>query len=260
MLATCHDRVERMLNLQVKLQQHLLDKGCDEPARQAARDVMRYFDIAAPLHHQDEELHVFPPLLAGPDATLRALVQRLMQDHRQMEHAWAEARRTLTLLALYGYRVDALIANRVFPASDDPFLAGWATTQAHWLDVVRTDAGSLPVLEIPYSATEPVGLAALVAVGQALHAHGEPAAPDGDLLSVSRTADGFALSLALPLARLQDVELSRSGDELVVTVAGRRRVLALPSALRRCRVVGALLTGGRLVVRFEPDPELWMRQ
>ena len=99
MLATCHERVRRMLALQAKLQQHLLEKGCDEPARQAARDVMRYFDIAAPLHHQDEELHVFPPLLAGPDAALRALVQRLQQDHRQMEIAWIEARRTLQAVA-----------------------------------------------------------------------------------------------------------------------------------------------------------------
>lgn len=99
MLATCHERVERMLALTAKLQQHLLDEGCDEPARQAARDVMRYFDIAAPLHHQDEELHVFPPLLAGPNAALRALVQRLQQDHRQMEVAWTEARRTLQAVA-----------------------------------------------------------------------------------------------------------------------------------------------------------------
>ena len=99
MLATCHERVEGMLTLIAKLQQHLLDKGCDEPARQAARDVMRYFDIAAPLHHQDEELHVFAPLLAGPDAALRALVQRLQQDHRQMEAAWTEARRTLQAVA-----------------------------------------------------------------------------------------------------------------------------------------------------------------
>ena len=99
MLATCHDRVKRMLRLQARLQQHLQDKDCDEPARQAARDVMRYFDLAAPLHHQDEELHVFPSLLAGPDAALRALVQRLMQDHRQMEIAWLEARRTLMAIA-----------------------------------------------------------------------------------------------------------------------------------------------------------------
>ena len=99
MLATCHDRVERMLALQKKLQQHLLAKGCDEPARQAARDVMRYFDLAAPVHHQDEELHVFPPLLAGPDAALRELVRRLMQDHRQMETAWVQARRALMAIA-----------------------------------------------------------------------------------------------------------------------------------------------------------------
>ncbi|MEO5606294.1 MAG: hemerythrin domain-containing protein [Polaromonas sp.] len=99
MLATCHDRVERMLALQARLCQHLLAKGCDDQARQAARDVMRYFDIAAPLHHQDEELHVFPPLLAGLDATLRERVQRLMQDHRQMETAWANARRTLAAVA-----------------------------------------------------------------------------------------------------------------------------------------------------------------
>ncbi|WP_366806983.1 hemerythrin domain-containing protein, partial [Polaromonas sp.] len=99
MLAACHDRVERMLALQAKLQQYLLDKGCDEPARQAARDVMRYFDLAAPLHHQDEELHVFPTLLAGSNASLRALVERLVQDHRQMEVDWAEARRALQAVA-----------------------------------------------------------------------------------------------------------------------------------------------------------------
>lgn len=99
MLAACHERVERMLALQARLRQHLLDTGCDESARQAARDVMRYFDMAAPLHHQDEELHVFPPLLAGADAALRELAQRLTQAHRQMEVAWTEARRTLLAVA-----------------------------------------------------------------------------------------------------------------------------------------------------------------
>ncbi len=99
MLAACHERVARMLALQTKLQQHLLDKGCDEPARQAARDVMRYFDLAAPLHHQDEELHVFPPLLAGADAALRMLAERLINDHRQMEAAWIAARSVLQAIA-----------------------------------------------------------------------------------------------------------------------------------------------------------------
>ena len=174
----------------------------------------------------------------------------------------AEARRTLTSLALYGYRVDALLANRVFPTSEEPFLAGWAVAQAEQLALVRADAGDLPVHELPYQSVEPIGLLALTALGRALYDGADPAQESVGalpLLAVARTTDGFELSLSLPLARLSDVTLTRSGDELAVTVAGHRRLLSLPSALRRCTVTGAVLREGRLLVRFEPDPALWVR-
>lgn len=95
MLVACHERVQRSLDLMARLQQYLVDKNVDDSARSAARDVMRYFDLAAPLHHQDEELHVFPPLLAGPDTAVHAVVRKLMQDHRQMEQVWGQARSVL---------------------------------------------------------------------------------------------------------------------------------------------------------------------
>lgn len=60
MLEACHERVQRTLGLLGRLREHVRKQGVDNDARQAARDVLRYFDIAAPLHHQDEELHVFP--------------------------------------------------------------------------------------------------------------------------------------------------------------------------------------------------------
>jgi arsenite/tail-anchored protein-transporting ATPase len=175
----------------------------------------------------------------------------------------AEARRTLTSLALYGYRVDGLVANRVIPDpgdDGDPWRAGWAAAQAEQLDAVRRDAPGLPLRLSPYLPAEPVGLPALVAMGEALYGDADPldtAPADDELLTVERTTDGFALCLTLPLARPGDVALARAGDELVVTVGGHRRVLALPSALRRCAVVGAGLTDGRLRIRFEPDPALW---
>lgn len=106
MLEACHERVERMLGLIQRLQQHLRDTGCDESARQAAKDVMRYFDQAAPRHHEDEERHVFPPLMAGPDAAVKALVLRLIQDHRQMEVAWVDARAVLQAVTEHGTRPD----------------------------------------------------------------------------------------------------------------------------------------------------------
>lgn len=99
MLTTCHERVQRMLRLLARLREHLASHGHDEQAAQAARDVMRYFDLAAPLHHQDEELHVFPVLLAQGDAAVQSVVRRLQQDHRVMEQAWPRARALLQTVA-----------------------------------------------------------------------------------------------------------------------------------------------------------------
>ena len=54
-------------------------------------DIGRYFEKAAPHHHRDEELHVFPPLLqAGNSDTVEA-VRRLQADHVQMESLWGRA-------------------------------------------------------------------------------------------------------------------------------------------------------------------------
>jgi hemerythrin-like domain-containing protein len=98
MLAACHERVQRMLDLLARLREHLRTHGADVQAQQAARDVMRYFDQAAPQHHQDEELHVFPPLLAQGDPRTVAVVTRLQQDHLEMEARWGAARQVLALV------------------------------------------------------------------------------------------------------------------------------------------------------------------
>ena len=99
MLEACHERVQRMLTLLERIRAHVRENGADVQAQQAARDVMRYFDIAAPHHHQDEELHVFPPLLAQGDARVVDVVKRLQADHVRMEQRWAAARAVLARVA-----------------------------------------------------------------------------------------------------------------------------------------------------------------
>jgi hemerythrin-like domain-containing protein len=100
MLAACHERVARMLSLLQRLQSHLQSSGqSDKPAAEAARDVMRYFDLAAPHHHQDEERHVFPVLRACGDPILEALAERLTLEHQAMHNAWLALRPTLADLA-----------------------------------------------------------------------------------------------------------------------------------------------------------------
>lgn len=98
MLDACHERVERMLGLLDKLREHVITHSADQQARDAARDVMRYFDQAGPHHHEDEERHVFPPLLAQRDPAVVAVVIRLKQDHQEMAVLWAQVRAALSAM------------------------------------------------------------------------------------------------------------------------------------------------------------------
>src|SRR3954453_4645279 len=171
----------------------------------------------------------------------------------------AEARRTMTTLSLYGYRGDAVLANRIIPPGD-PWRDRWAEAQERQLAEVTESFAPLPVLRVPYQAAEPVGLEALSELGQAAYAELDPIGLPAvaEPMDVERTAQGFVLSIPLPFAEKDQVDLSRRGDELVVTVASRRRLLTLPSALRRCDVTGARFVDERLLVDFVPDPAVWM--
>ena len=173
----------------------------------------------------------------------------------------AEARRMLTSLSLYGYRVDAVIANRVFPqGGDDEWRAGWVAAQEKQLEDVAQSFAPLPVFRAAYHGSEPVGLDALGDFGAATYADADPFTPPTDvpLVDVERDGDEFVLSISLPLADKSSLDLARKSDELVLTVGGHRRLLALPSALRRCDVVGAAFVDDTLRVRFAPNPDLWM--
>jgi arsenite-transporting ATPase len=170
----------------------------------------------------------------------------------------AEARRTLTSLSLYGYRVDAVVANRVFPAGGgDLWRAGWVAAQAEQLADVEASFAPLPVHRSPYRAAEPIGLEQLLAVAEETYAGADPLArpAEADVTTVERAGDRWVLAVPLPLADRRDLDLLRTGDDLVLRVGPWRRVLALPSVLRRCRVVGAALDDGRLRITFEPDPD-----
>jgi arsenite-transporting ATPase len=177
----------------------------------------------------------------------------------------AEARRTLTSLCLYGYRTDAVIANRVFPAGGaDSWRDGWVAAQTAMLAEVEVSFAPLPVLRSPYRGAEPVGVAELAAfAAEAYSSNGVDLDPCALLaqtesmtirnVPVTEGTPGesrYVLSLALPLADKQDMDLRRKGDELVLTVAGHRRQLALPSALQRCAISGAQLSGDRLEITF----------
>lgn len=99
LLAACHDRVRQRLDLLARLIDHLAAHGPDAAAQSAAADVLRYFDVAAPLHHDDEERHLVPRLLASPDPAHHAAARQLLDGHVQIRQAWRQLSPLLTQLA-----------------------------------------------------------------------------------------------------------------------------------------------------------------
>ena len=102
-LKHCHGRIRKQLATLEKLLEHLPLHGADEQARQAASAVLRYFDKAAHLHHDDEEQDLIPMLRAtaqGEDAAiLQAMAPTILQDHKDMDALWQDLHEQLTAIA-----------------------------------------------------------------------------------------------------------------------------------------------------------------
>jgi hemerythrin-like domain-containing protein len=78
-LKHCHGRIKKQLATLSKLGSYLEKHGADAEAQAAAQAVLRYFRIAAPLHHEDEEINLLP--------VLEELCQQLSQQHHASQFA-----------------------------------------------------------------------------------------------------------------------------------------------------------------------------
>ncbi|MFF8292051.1 ArsA-related P-loop ATPase [Streptomyces sp. NPDC016309] len=209
----------------------------------------------------DTELAAVQAMTEAPSTTVRLVAEP--------GPATAAALRTARAgLALHRLAVEPVIANRLLPTtSPDPWLSGLAAQQqAHLKALVEAleeapdgapDGTPDRPRELPHLGRDPRTDDDLAL----LEPPTAPTAPAPEwTVEDRRTPDGVLVwRIPLPGAAKPDLGLVRRGDELVLTAGPFRRVVPLPSALRRCTVSGAALDGGVLSVRFAPDPDLWPR-
>lgn len=88
MLRACHDQVRRFSTLSLRLCDHVTQHGADDQASQAAANILRYFNVAAPLHHADEEDDLFPALRRLNDPVLTATLDALEAEHEELAQLW----------------------------------------------------------------------------------------------------------------------------------------------------------------------------
>jgi arsenite-transporting ATPase len=170
----------------------------------------------------------------------------------------AEARRTYTYLALFGYRVDAIVVNRILPSDvTDPYFGKWKDIQAEHLATVHESFEPVPILEARLFDREMVGVGLLGEMAAEVYADRDATSVLylDDPIQVAKHDGGYILSMRLPFVTGGDLDVHRRGDELFVRVGSYKRNLLLPQTLKRLAIRGANLVEDHLEIGFERPPE-----
>jgi arsenite-transporting ATPase len=169
----------------------------------------------------------------------------------------AEARRTYTYLGLFGYRVDAVVVNRVLPPDvTDPYFGKWKDIQAEHLATVHESFEPVPILSARLFDREMVGVSLLEEMGNEVY--GDLDASDilyrDEPIRVRKRGTGYVMQIRLPFASRDDMDIHRRGEELFVRVGAYKRNLILPQSLKRMTVREANFAGDQLEILFGREP------
>ncbi|MGD1849694.1 MAG: TRC40/GET3/ArsA family transport-energizing ATPase [Cyanophyceae cyanobacterium] len=158
-------------------------------------------------------------------------------------------------LSLYNVSTDMVVANRIIPDSvDDEFFKRWKEQQQKYKHEIHENFHPLPVKEVPLYSEEMCGLEALDRLKNTLFEEGEDPTKvyhEETTLRVEQLGNSaYSLEMYLPGIPKDQVDLSKSGDELNVRIGNHRRNLVLPQALAAMQPVGAKMEDDFLKIKF----------
>jgi len=194
-----------------------------------------------------QELEALEKILTDNTITTVRLVtnpERMVINESLRAHAY---------LSLYNVATDLVIANRIIPDSvQDPFFVAWKRAQQQYCEQILSDFHPLPIKKVPLYAEELCGLQALERLKETLYPDEDPTQVyyKENTMRVVEEDNQYRLDLYLPGVPKQNIELSKTGDELNIRIGNHRRNLVLPQALSLLQPCGAKMEDDYLKIRF----------
>lgn len=97
MLYACHSKVKMFCKQLAILPDYLAKNGVNQAVKNDVQQIITYFNLSAPLHHDDEEKDFFPALVKHvPQA--QADIDKLENEHIVLHQNWALLSAQLTQL------------------------------------------------------------------------------------------------------------------------------------------------------------------
>ena len=164
-----------------------------------------------------------------------------------------ESLRAHAYLSLYNVSTDLIVANRILPSEiQDPFFQKWKDNQQQYRQEIHENFHPLPVKEVPLFSEEMCGLAALERLKDTLYKDEDPTQVyyQETTVKVVQDRNQYTLELYLPGIAKDQVQLSKTGDELNIRIGNHRRNLVLPQALAALQPSGAKMEEDYLKIKF----------
>lgn len=164
-----------------------------------------------------------------------------------------EAKHNFTCLHLYGYQVDAVIVNRIYPQQAlEGYFNKWIGLQEEGLVEIYESFRDIPVFTLELQSRELLGIPALTAAAQLVYENRDPMEIffKDQIMYVEKEEDEWILKLSLPFAQKDEMELAFHGDELILNIKNEKRRFLVPDSLKGRDVTGAKFEDGWLRVRF----------
>ena len=165
-----------------------------------------------------------------------------------------ETQRAFMYFCLYGLCIDAVIINRIFPEGVDvEFFEVWKKTQQHYIEEANNYFSDVPIWKVNLFGNQIIGEHRLRKLGDILYEDIDPAErfAEQSPYKFTKMNERYQLTMQLPFLTKDEVNLTKQGDELIVTIGGFKRHIAIPRSLVGCKVSGAKLTGHQLVITFK---------
>lgn len=165
-----------------------------------------------------------------------------------------ETQRAFMYFCLYGLCIDAVIINRIFPEGvDADYFELWKQTQQHYIQEASHYFSDVPIWKVNLFSDEIIGKAGLQKLADSLYIDIDPAERFSERrpYQFQERNGTYQLTMRLPFLTKKEIELTKHGDELIVTIGGFKRHVALPRTLANRRTTGAKLSGEQLVITFE---------
>jgi arsenite-transporting ATPase len=142
-----------------------------------------------------------------------------------------ESKRAFTYLNLYGYNVDAVIINRIIEEkATNSLFSNYIKSQSQYLNEIEESFAGLPIFRAKHMGEEVFGIDKLNSFADKIYKKANPT----DVLHnespyrLTENKTGYLIEIKLPFLRERKFSINKYGDEIVIQIGNKRKVVFLP--------------------------------